>query len=82
MQDRITVTIAEWQEQGREAASKDYYRQLLISAAFGRHFPSLDEIEEAITVVYLDKLPDLVAVAQKLGMDKATLYRKRQKWGI
>jgi NtrC-family two-component system response regulator AlgB len=46
----------------------------------GEH--SLDEIEQAHLIKVLDWAPSLHDAAAVLGIDKATLYRKRKRFGI
>ncbi len=43
---------------------------------------SLDQIEEAHIKGVLAHAPSLIEAAQTLGIDQATLYRKRKKYGI
>jgi NtrC-family two-component system response regulator AlgB len=46
----------------------------------GEH--SLDQIEQAHLTKVLDWAPSLHDAASILGIDKATLYRKRKRFGI
>ena len=43
---------------------------------------SLDQIEEAHIKGVLTHAPSLIEAAQTLGIDQATLYRKRKKYGL
>ena len=43
---------------------------------------SLEEIEKAHLIEVLRSVPSLHEAASVLGIDKATLYRKRKRFGI
>jgi NtrC-family two-component system response regulator AlgB len=43
---------------------------------------SLDKLEEAHLRKILDRAPSLTEAAEILGIDQATLYRKRKKIGL
>lgn len=74
----MRVTEAEWRER-RRALDVIYFRQILISAAFGNWFPTEDEVLEALEIIYEHELGSSIEVAKALGVDASTLYRRRQK---
>ena len=41
---------------------------------------SLEKLEEAHMRKFSDRTPSLSEAAEILGIDQATLYRKRKKW--
>lgn len=43
---------------------------------------SIDDVEKAHVSAVLKKTPDLRESARVLGIDPATLYRKRKRWGM
>jgi NtrC-family two-component system response regulator AlgB len=62
--------------------------QNVTTAASGENLPqvgsliSLEKLEEAHLRKVLEKTPSLSEAAEVLGIDQATLYRKRKKIGL
>ena len=75
----MIVTRAEYAERHRPL-DRVYYRQKLISAAFGTAMISLDELQEALLWIYRAELGTLELAAERLGVDPSTVYRWQQKW--
>ena len=77
----FTVTPGEWRAR-RRPLDRVYFRQKLISAAFGAEFISLEEAFEALAVIYRAELGSTEAAAKELDVDPSTIYRRRnEKWG-
>jgi two-component system, NtrC family, response regulator AlgB len=76
---------------GSKIEAEDLPRPAPLAASGGKDIPgglgiggehSLDEIEQAHLTKVLDWAPSLQDAAAILGIDKATLYRKRKRFGI
>lgn len=78
---QFTVSPGEWHAR-RRPLDRVYFRQQLISAAFGAVFISLEDAFEALTAIYRAELGSNEAAAKKLEVDPSTIYRRmKEKWG-
>ena len=72
--------LEDWAQRRKLLFGEDHYRQKLISAGFGTVFPSLDEVREALVVIYAKRLKTIEAVAEKLKVAPSTLRRWIDRW--
>lgn len=81
MTGQFTVTPGEWAAR-RRPLDRVYFRQKLISAAFGQVLIPLDEAFEALTAIYKAELGSTEAAAKALGVNPSTIYRRtKERWG-
>ena len=80
-EEAAVYALGEWVERRLSLYGELYYKQKLVSASFPvALFPMLDEVMEAMVVIYAKRLGTISAVGAAMGVSPHTIRRWMIIW--